>query len=113
MSEACRRCNIPLRGTQIRRGLLEWYDEHHRVLPWRRNFHNKRPSEEGGLSGAPRDLPLDEFMYYVMVCEVGKTSTYVFQTTLNALMERHAERRYNDVKRDKCHGASLPSDLCS
>lgn len=45
------------------------------MLPWRRNFHSKRPSEEGGLSGAPQDLPLDEFMYYVMVCEVGP-STY-------------------------------------
>ena len=55
---------------QIRRGLLKWYDEHHRVLPWRRNFHSKRPSQEGDLPGAPPDLPLDEFMYYVMVCEV-------------------------------------------
>lgn len=56
--------------TQIRQGLLQWYDEHHRVLPWRRNFHSKLASQEGDLSGAPLDLPLDEFMYYVMVCEV-------------------------------------------
>ena len=55
---------------QIRRSLLEWYDEHHRVLPWRRNYHSKRPSAEDELSGAPLDLPLDVFMYYVMVCEV-------------------------------------------
>ena len=55
---------------QIRQGLLQWYDENHRVLPWRRNFHSKRASQEGDLPGAPLDLPLDEFMYYVMVCEV-------------------------------------------
>jgi adenine-specific DNA glycosylase len=55
---------------QIRHGLLQWYDEHHRVLPWRRNLHSKRVSQEGDLCGAPLDLPLDEFMYYVMVCEV-------------------------------------------
>lgn len=56
--------------TQIRRSLLEWYDEHHRVLPWRRNYHSKRLSREDDPSGAPLDLPLDVFMYYVMVCEV-------------------------------------------
>ena len=55
---------------QIRRSLLEWYDEHHRVLPWRRNYHSRRLSGDDNLSGAPLDLPLDVFMYYVMVCEV-------------------------------------------
>ena len=55
---------------QIRRSLLEWYDEHHRVLPWRRNYHSKRLSGENNMSGVPLDLPLDVFMYYVMVCEV-------------------------------------------
>ena len=40
------------------------------MLPWRRNYHSKRLSREDDLSGAPLDLPLDIFMYYVMVCEV-------------------------------------------
>lgn len=40
------------------------------MLPWRRNAHSKRSSSDGDQKGAPLDLPLDEFMYYVMVCEV-------------------------------------------
>jgi len=70
---------------QIRRGLLEWYDEHHRVLPWRRNSHSKRPSQEGDLPGAPLDLPLDDFMYSVMVCEVRSMYTCNFHLIANCL----------------------------
>ena len=58
---------------QIRQALLQWYDKHHRVLPWRRNYHSKRPSQEEDLPGAPLNLAMDEFMYYVMVCEVRRT----------------------------------------
>ena len=61
------------------------------MLPWRRNFHSKRPSEEGGLSAAPRVLPLDEFMYYVMVCEVSHSSNDTFLKSDNDLAECPAD----------------------
>lgn len=81
---------LPLFVAQIRRGLLEWYDEHHRVLPWRRNFHSKRPSQEGDLPGASLDLPLDEFMYYVMVCEVRLAHTCSLSTVTGTRHPRNA-----------------------
>jgi A/G-specific adenine glycosylase len=47
---------------QIRTALLAWYDEHHRVLPWRRNPHSKRGGK-AAAGGAPLDAPQQKFMY--------------------------------------------------
>ncbi|EFN57259.1 hypothetical protein CHLNCDRAFT_143807 [Chlorella variabilis] len=61
---------------EIRSSLLAWYDENHRVLPWRRNPHSKLSAEAvaaaaaAGQEGAPLDLPRNEFVYYVWICEV-------------------------------------------
>lgn len=61
---------------QIRAGLLAWYDAHHRILPWRRNPHSKLPTAmvaaaaADGTHPAPPDLPQNEFIYYVWVCEI-------------------------------------------
>lgn len=61
---------------QIRSSLLDWYDRNHRILPWRRNPHSKlaaatvaAAAAEGSLP-APADLPQNDFVYYVYVCEI-------------------------------------------
>eukprot|EP00884_Botryococcus_braunii_P007159 jgi/Botrbrau1/16444/Bobra.0142s0040.1 len=65
----------------IRNKLLAWYDQHHRVLPWRRNEHSKRVLGESNLPAealpAPSDLSQQDFMYYVWVCEVMSQQTQV------------------------------------
>ncbi|KAL4424064.1 hypothetical protein ABPG75_001365 [Micractinium tetrahymenae] len=69
--------------TQIRSGLLAWYDAHHRILPWRRNPHSKLPAAAvaaaaaEGSHPAPADLPQNEFIYYVWVCEIMSQQTQV------------------------------------
>ena len=61
---------------QIRSALLSWYDAHHRVLPWRRNPHSRLGAEAlaaaaaEGQAPAPADLPTNQFIYYVWVCEI-------------------------------------------
>ena len=55
---------------QIRQALLSWYDVNHRVLPWRRNPHSKRVLADPAYVCPPAGLPLNEFIYYVWVCEV-------------------------------------------
>ncbi|KAK9809860.1 hypothetical protein WJX72_000467 [[Myrmecia] bisecta] len=65
---------------QIRRNLLDWYDRNHRILPWRRNKHSKREAsarDGEGNPGAPLDLPDQQFIYYVWVCEVMSQQTQV------------------------------------
>ncbi len=56
-------------NTQFRSNLLNWYDTNHRVLPWRRNPHSQLPAAmlQGG---APLDVPMQQFIYWVWVCEV-------------------------------------------
>ena len=48
--------------------------------------HSKRPSSKDDLSGAPLDLPLDVFMYYVMVCEVCTTLQHLLLPMCCALL---------------------------
>lgn len=55
---------------QIREALLGWYDANHRVLPWRRNEHSKRRAADPSYACPPAALPLNDFMYFVFVCEV-------------------------------------------
>lgn len=68
---------------RLQKALLEWYDANHRVLPWRRNIHSKLGEDtvEGyrkqGLVSAPLDLPDDDFIYYVWVCEIMSQQTQV------------------------------------
>lgn len=55
---------------QIRSSLLSWYDENHRVLPWRRNYHSRiaeSTTEESGVSSA---MPQQQFMYGIWISEV-------------------------------------------
>ena len=59
----------PLNPLQIRTNLLAWYDGNHRILPWRRNPHSAVPDAHVG--SAPLDLPTQQFIYWVWVCEVG------------------------------------------
>lgn len=54
---------------QIRTSLLHWYDGAHRILPWRRNPFS-RLGAEAAAAGAPLDMPTQDFMYRVWVCEV-------------------------------------------
>lgn len=64
-------CTSLGRALQIRQSLLDWYDHHHRVLPWRRNPHSKLPEENTDKeSGAPPDMPQQQFIYWVWICEV-------------------------------------------
>ena len=67
----------------MRSALLGWYDDNHRILPWRRNPHSRLPQNiidkaaaEGQLP-APADLPVDQFIYYVWVCEIMSQQTQV------------------------------------
>lgn len=68
---------------QARAGLLAWYDANHRILPWRRNPHSQLPREaveaarKEGREGAPLDLPTNQFIYWVWVCEVMSQQTQV------------------------------------
>lgn len=68
---------------RLRKALLEWYDANHRVLPWRRNAHSKLEDDtieeyrKQGLVAAPLDLPDDDFIYYVWVCEIMSQQTQV------------------------------------
>jgi A/G-specific adenine glycosylase len=69
---------------QLRTSLLSWYDENHRVLPWRRNPHSKLSSTivdeyriKQGIVPAPLDLDQDTFIYYVWVCEIMSQQTQV------------------------------------
>ena len=67
----------------VRKALLSWYDENHRVLPWRRNPKSKlseiqvKSYEEQGLRPAPLDLPDNDFIYYVWVCEIMSQQTQI------------------------------------
>lgn len=73
----------PAEVAQIRSGLLQWYDLNHRVLPWRRNPHSQLSAERlaaaaaEGQEGAPLDLPRNEFVYFVWICEVMSQQTQV------------------------------------
>jgi A/G-specific adenine glycosylase len=67
----------------MRSALLSWYDNNHRILPWRRNPHSRlspetveKAAKEGSLP-APADLPIDQFIYYVWVCEIMSQQTQV------------------------------------
>ena len=67
----------------MRSALLSWYDQNHRILPWRRNVHSRlspetveKAAKEGQLP-APADLPIDQFIYYVWVCEIMSQQTQV------------------------------------
>ena len=68
--------NLRPHRSQIRGGLLAWYDANHRVLPWRRNPHSTLGAEQlaaaaaAGQAPAPLDLPHNEFIYFVWVCEI-------------------------------------------
>ena len=64
---------------QLRPSLLAWYDKHHRVLPWRRNEHSKRPksADDGGMQPAPLDLDTQTFAYRVWVSEIMCQQTQV------------------------------------
>ncbi len=66
----------------VRGRLLAWYDEHHRVLPWRRTPHSKRtlPAPSGPhevAHPAPADLDAQAFAYRVWVSEVMLQQTQV------------------------------------
>ncbi|KAL4539395.1 hypothetical protein Ndes2437B_g02226 [Nannochloris sp. 'desiccata'] len=68
---------------QMRSALLSWYDDNHRILPWRRNPHSRLSAEliekaaKDGQLPAPVDLPIDRFIYYVWVCEIMSQQTQV------------------------------------
>lgn len=63
---------------QIRQGLLAWYDEHHRVLPWRRNqFSLRQPKADDKYQGVALETPQQQFAYYVWVCEIMSQQTQV------------------------------------
>lgn len=68
---------------RLQKALLEWYDANHRVLPWRRNVYSQLGKDKveeyrkQGLVGAPLDLPDDDFIYYVWVCEIMSQQTQV------------------------------------
>lgn len=70
----CMPCHPSL--SQIRSSLLEWYDKNHRTLPWRRNAHSQltaavvAAAAADGSFPAPAELPRNEFIYYVWVCEI-------------------------------------------
>ena len=50
------------RAPETRRALLEWYDENHRVLPWRRNAHSKhcKPIDAIGTGSTARADALED-----------------------------------------------------
>lgn len=66
---------------QIRAALLRWYDEAHRVLPWRHNPHSRLTAEqlaaaaEDGFNPRPLGLELNDIIYRVWVCEVMSQQT--------------------------------------
>lgn len=68
---------------QIRSGLLAWYDANHRILPWRRNPRSRLPAAAvaaaaaEGSHPAPADLPQNDFIYFVWVCEIMSQQTQV------------------------------------
>jgi A/G-specific adenine glycosylase len=67
----------------LRAALLDWYDANHRVLPWRRNARSRLPAAAAAAAAArgerpaPADLPDDDFVYYVWVCEIMSQQTQV------------------------------------
>ncbi|GAB4814983.1 hypothetical protein N2152v2_002029 [Parachlorella kessleri] len=73
--------------SQVRLALLDWYDTNHRILPWRRNPHSKLGSAAvaaaaaKGRSGAPEDMPQNQFIYWVWVCEVSRAAEYFIKWT--------------------------------
>ena len=83
------RCSAHFLRCQVQRMLLDWYDRNHRVLPWRRNFHSKLKNQASTVSqGAPLDMPQQQFMYHVWVCEVQAVpSCYVSFMSLNRSRE--------------------------
>lgn len=102
---------------QIRRKLLDWYDLNHRVLPWRRNPHSKLAVTDPNLKCPPANLPLNEFMYYVWVCEVSHPSLeHTFSGSLGkivfspcklghvlCLLTSHANQRIEKCGSRSCH----------
>ena len=88
-----------------RHDLLKWYDQNHRVLPWRRNKHSKHcvPKENTDLqkfltgdssesrtfqtalsywmdvetTGSPMDVPSDQYAYGVWVSEIMSQQTQI------------------------------------
>ncbi|KAI7841034.1 hypothetical protein COHA_005262 [Chlorella ohadii] len=68
---------------QVRASLLDWYDANHRILPWRRNPNSKlsaatvEAAAAQGHAPAPAELPQNEFIYYVWVCEIMSQQTQV------------------------------------
>jgi hypothetical protein len=72
----------------VREKLLDWYDTHHRILPWRRNPHSKldpavaAAAAAEGRTGAALDMPLNQFIYSVWVCEVMSQQTQVLADAL-------------------------------
>ena len=64
----------------MQKALLSWYDENHRVLPWRRNVHSRlSPATVASqpYQAPPSDLSDDAFIYYVWVCEIMSQQTQV------------------------------------
>ena len=86
------------RASEARSRLLAWYDDHHRVLPWRRNFRSvSRPPprlDESAESasdlasgrafwrgvertGAYSNVPADQYAYGVWVSEIMSQQTQI------------------------------------
>lgn len=64
----------------MQKALLDWYDENHRVLPWRRNLYSKLSPETVAsqqYQAPPSDLEDDVFIYYVWICEIMSQQTQV------------------------------------
>ena len=76
---------LPVAEAQLapcRAALLSWYDEHHRVLPWRHNSHSKRQTSAGVVSaswatGCEGGLSKADWAYGVWVSEVMLQQTQV------------------------------------
>ena len=55
---------------QIRKSLLSWYDENHRILPWRRNYHSRVAETATEEKGVSLEMPQQQFMYGIWISEV-------------------------------------------
>ena len=67
---------------RLRASLLDWYDAHHRVLPWRKNPHSTRVeahADEAGAGAEASGVPPEavDFAYGVWVSEVMLQQTQV------------------------------------
>ena len=78
---------------RLRDELLAWYDKSHRILPWRRNFHSHHAPPPPGPrgdgcepkeywagcreTGAPTNVPRDQYAYGVWVSEIMSQQTQI------------------------------------